>query len=69
MRPARRRRAYLDAARRLKGEDVPMTDPERPQGLVRQAVRTESGMSMFNLFRRRGSAPVARERLQILLGP
>jgi cell division topological specificity factor len=24
-------------------------------------------MSMFNLFRRRGSAPVARERLQILL--
>jgi cell division topological specificity factor len=24
-------------------------------------------MSVFNLFRRRGSAPVARERLQILL--
>ena len=24
-------------------------------------------MNMFNLFRRRGSAPVARERLQILL--
>jgi cell division topological specificity factor len=24
-------------------------------------------MSLFNLFRRRGSAPVARERLQILL--
>ena len=24
-------------------------------------------MSMFNLFRRRGSAPVARDRLQILL--
>ena len=24
-------------------------------------------MSFFNLFRRRGSAPVARERLQILL--
>jgi cell division topological specificity factor len=24
-------------------------------------------MSIFNLFRRRGSAPVARERLQILL--
>ena len=60
-------RAYLDAARRLKGEDVPMTHPERPQGLVRQAVRTESGMSLLDLFRRRGSAPVARERLQILL--
>ena len=24
-------------------------------------------MSLFNLFRRRGSAPVARERLQVLL--
>jgi cell division topological specificity factor len=24
-------------------------------------------MSMFNLFRRRGSAPIARDRLQILL--
>jgi len=24
-------------------------------------------MNVFNLFRRRGSAPVARERLQILL--
>jgi cell division topological specificity factor len=24
-------------------------------------------MSLFNLFRRRGSAPIARERLQILL--
>ena len=41
--------------------------PQRPQRLVRQAVRTESGMTFFNLFRRRGSAPVARERLQILL--
>src|SRR6266542_3606767 len=41
--------------------------PQQPQGLVRQAVRTESGMNVFNLFRRRGSAPVARERLQILL--
>jgi septum site-determining protein MinD len=50
-------RAYLDAARRLKGS----------QGAVRQAVRTESGMSFFNLFRRRRTAPVARERLQILL--
>jgi septum site-determining protein MinD len=39
----------------------------RPQGLPRQAVRTESRMSLLNLFRRRGSAPVARERLQILL--
>src|SRR6202034_1321505 len=32
----------------------------------RQAVRTEGSMNMFNLFRR-GSAPIARERLQILL--
>ena len=41
--------------------------PDGPQRLARQAVRTESSMSMFNLFRRRGSAPVARDRLQILL--
>jgi cell division topological specificity factor MinE len=41
--------------------------PERSERSVRQAVRTESGMTLFNLFRRRGSAPIARERLQILL--
>ena len=40
---------------------------QRPQRLVRQAVRTEGSMSFLDLFRRQGSAPVARERLQILL--
>src|SRR6266700_4055217 len=48
---------------------------ERQEGPPRQAVRTESRMTMFGFrrmsilgfFRRRGSAPVARERLQILL--
>ena len=59
--------AYRDAAARLRGQNVPMTVPDRPQGLPRQAVRTESRMSVFGLFQRRGSAPVARERLQILL--
>src|SRR5438477_480800 len=34
---------------------------------ARQAFRTEGRMNLFNLFRRGGSAPVARERLQILL--
>src|SRR5262249_42471004 len=41
--------------------------PQRSQRVARQAVRTESGMNVFNLFRRRSSAPVAQERLQILL--
>src|SRR6516165_2535396 len=56
-----RRRSQAQGRRRA---DV---HTQRPQGFARQAVRTESGMNVFNLFRRRGSAPVARERLQILL--
>ena len=56
-----RRRAQAQGRRRADDH------PQRPQASVRQAVRTESGMNVFNLFRRRGSAPVARERLQILL--
>src|SRR5262249_47278952 len=47
--------------------------PDRQEAAARQAARTESGMSFFNFARRRSSsgrsssAPVARERLQILL--
>ena len=41
--------------------------PRRQEGLLQQAVRTEGGMKLFNFFRPAGSAPVARERLQILL--
>src|SRR5207249_2579028 len=40
---------------------------QRSQRPARQAVRTESGMNVLTFFRRRGSAPVAKERLQILL--
>ena len=40
---------------------------QREQRHLQQAVRTESSMTLFNLFRRGGSAPIARERLQILL--
>ena len=59
-------RAYFAAARRLKGETIPMQVPSESTGILQQAVRTESGMITFNLFRR-ASAPIARERLQILL--
>src|SRR5262249_4187312 len=41
--------------------------PDRAQGLVPQIVRTEGRMSLLGLFKSRASAPVARERLQILL--
>ena len=40
---------------------------ERQEGSVRQIVRTEGRMSLMSFFNRRTSAPVARERLQILL--
>ena len=50
------------------GETVEMTIPSEQEAPVRQAVRTEGGMNMLPLVQdRRGSAPVARERLQILL--
>ena len=44
-----------------------MTIPTEQERLLQQAVRTEGGMNLFNFFRPAGSAPVARERLQILL--
>ena len=39
----------------------------RQEGLPRSASGKEGGMTLFDLFKRRGSAPVARERLQLLL--
>ena len=46
-------RAYLAAARRLRGEDRADDHPQRQEGPLRQAVRTEGRMSVFGLFRRR----------------
>ena len=43
-------RAYLDAARRLKGETVPMAVPGDRKRLVRPAVWTEGRMNLFNLL-------------------
>ena len=63
-RPAR---AYLDAVRRLARRQRGDDDPERQEGPARQALRTEGCMNLLNLFTQRSSAPVARERLQILL--
>ena len=59
-------KAYFDAfagSRANKSHEC----PQRKPGPSQQAFRTESSsMNLFNLFRR-SSAPVARERLQILL--
>ena len=63
-------RAYIDAARRLMGEEARHGRAGRTQGLHGSAARTEGCMSMrlLRLFSgRKRSAPVARERLQILL--
>ena len=66
----RRERAGPRLSRRrppAHGRDPEDGGSERQEALLRQAVRAEGGMNVFSLFRRRGSAPVARERLQILL--
>ncbi len=60
-------RAYVGrgqaAARRGAADDGAL----RQRRLPRPAVREAGGMSLFGLFSRRSSAPVARDRLQILL--
>ena len=58
-------RAYFDAARRLKGEQVAMVVPSETRSIFNKLL-TEGSMSLFDIFRR-GSAPIARERLQVLL--
>src|SRR5262249_57467444 len=49
------------------GRGAADADPDRQARLPRQAVGKEGGMTLFDVFKRRGSAPVARERLQLLL--
>ena len=49
------------------GETLAVSVPSEPPRLLRHAVRTEGGMNLLQLFQRRSSAPVARERLQVLL--
>jgi hypothetical protein len=41
--------------------------PRGQEGVLQQAVRAEGGMNLFRSFQPAASAPVARERLQILL--
>ena len=62
-------RAYIDAARRLMGETVTMMVPVERKGLDEPVTGTEGRMmNLLRLLRgRTASAPVARERLQILL--
>jgi len=42
-------------------------DPDAAYRHHRTPVRAEGGMSLFELFRKKSSAPVARDRLQVLL--
>ena len=63
-------RAYIDASRRLMGEEVAMVVPAERKGFMNRLAGTEGCMSMrlLRLFGgRNATAPVARERLQILL--
>ncbi len=60
-------RAYKDAARRLCRRNAADRDPERQETFLQPPVRPEGCMNLFKVFQARGSAPVARERLQILL--
>ena len=41
--------------------------PRREARLLRQDLRSEGSMNVFNFFQKKKSAPVARERLQVLL--
>ena len=62
-------RAYIDAVRRLMGETVTMMVPVERKGFDEPVIGTEGRMiSLLRLISgRNASAPVARERLQILL--
>ena len=65
--PSAPARAYIDAARRLNGETRGHDPAERPKGLLRQDFRTESGMNLISFFRRPVTAPIAKDRLKLLL--
>ena len=60
-------RAYYDAARRLKGELVPLVLFSRKGHATRQAFWAEGSMRFMGLFGRRQSARTAQHRLQVLL--
>ncbi len=61
-------KAYFDAARRLHGRGRADGDADRAPRLPRPDPGKEGGMkSLFDVFKRRSSAPVARDRLQVLL--
>src|SRR5262249_1775005 len=49
------------------GRERATDDTERSPAAVRQPVRTGSGMRLFGWQNERGTAPVARDRLKILL--
>ena len=57
-------RAYLAAAKRLKGDELPANDRRRSPGT---ALLEESCMKLLSFFRQPATAAVARERLQLLL--
>src|SRR5262249_31621857 len=63
-RPGPRLHRRCAAAQRRRGR---ADDPDREEGAVHETVRTEGGMSLFRFLKPVSSAPVARERLQILL--
>ena len=59
--------AYFEAARRLRGETLAMSVPAERKGFMGRLFGRRAGMNLMSFFRRRSSAPVARERLQVLL--
>ena len=60
-------RAYFEAAKRLQGADAAGLGARGAARPDEQAVREARGMNLFSFLSRGASAPVARERLQILL--
>src|SRR4029077_1358341 len=68
LRPTERSRASLHGRGATAGgrgdRDV---DPDREKRIVQQNIWTESGMRLFRFLKPVSAAPVARERLQILL--
>ena len=60
------RPSILRCSTPLKRRENSHNDFSRKQGHLSQAIWTESGISLFSLFRR-STAPVVRERLQVLL--
>ena len=56
-------RAYFEAAKRLKGESVDVVIPMERHGYYQPAVWAEGCMNLFELFRKKTTAPVARDRL------